>query len=105
MVEMVGETIAQVVQEQMAAKMMNDRTFAEWLTESIPSRELSHATVVNWRMHGKQPDTDFLEELLVAYPPKDARHKFALRCLAIKSPLLWGWGGAVWNLSTPVEWK
>lgn len=92
------KTIAEIVVEQMGAKMMNDRQFSNWLTQSIPSREISHATVINWRLHGKQPDTDFLEELLAAYPPSDARYQFALRCLAVKSPLVWGWDGVVWKL-------
>jgi len=92
----IGALIALLLKE----KSLNDRSFAAWLTESIPSRELSHATVINWRLHGKQPDTDFLFELLAAYEPNDLRHQFALRCLAVKAPLVWGADGIIWTMQS-----
>ena len=94
-IEIEQDEISALVASLMMAKTLNDRGFAAWLTESIPSRELSHATVINWRLHGKQPDSDFLMELLAAYPVHDLRHQFALRCLAAKIPLVWGQGGVV----------
>lgn len=99
--ELEQEEIGALVAALMLARKLNDRSFAAWLTESLPSRELSHATVINWRLHGKQPDTDFLQELLAAYEPGDPRHQFALRCLAAKSPLVWGGDGIVWKLKYP----
>lgn len=93
--------IKQIVQQEMLAVMMNDRQFAEHLTESM-SKEgdntLSHATVINWRKHGKAPSTDFLQDMLSVYPVSDRRFLFALRMLAAKSPHVWGDEGVVWRI-------
>ena len=91
-------TMQELVINTMAERAMNDRQFANALTESIPSKELSHATVINWRKHGKQPETEFLEAMLAAYMPETWQHQFALKALAIKSPLMWGEDGLIWEL-------
>lgn len=96
-----SEQIKEITTEEMTALQMNDRQFAEHITEGL-SKEgdttISHATVINWRKHGKAPSTDFLQDMLSVYPASDRRFMFALRMLAAKSPHVWGFGGVVWNL-------
>lgn len=91
----------EITTQEMQALKMKDRQFAEFLTESM-SKEgdstLSHATVINWRKHGKPPETDFLQDMLAVYPVSDRRFVFALRMLAAKNPHVWGFGGVVWSL-------
>lgn len=93
--------IKETTQTEMNSLRMNDRKFAEYLAEAL-SKEgdntLSHATVINWRKHGKAPNTDFLEDVLSVYSVSDRRFRFALRMLAIKKPHVWGFGGLVWSL-------
>lgn len=93
--------IQEITRTEMEALQMNDRQFAEHLAEAM-SKEgdnvLSHATVINWRKHGKAPSTDFLQDLLSVYPVSDRRFRFALRMLAAKSPHVWGFEGVVWRL-------
>lgn len=87
--------------EEMNALQMNDRQFAAFLTEKMSQEgdmKLSHATVINWRKHGKPPSTDFLEDMLSVYEVKDRRFLFALRMLATKNPHVWGVDGVVWSL-------
>ena len=96
-----SQAIKEITEQEMQAVNKNDRQFAEYLTENM-SREgestLSHATVINWRKHGKPPVTDFLEDMLSVYPASDRRFLFALRMLAAKSPHVWGEAGVVWTL-------
>lgn len=99
------DTLRSLVREEMASVSLGRRTtlrkFADWLIEGMPRRGdevLSHATIINWRKHGKPPSTDFFEKMLVAYPPYDRRHEFALKVLAAKSPHVWGFEGVVWRL-------
>lgn len=96
------DTIQSIVQEELkAAGSPALRKFAAWLTESLSKNDqntLSHASIINWRDNGKFPNTDFLEGMLVAYAPEDRRYHFALRCLAVKAPLVWGPEGIVWRL-------
>lgn len=95
-----SEQIKEITEQEMKFQNKNDRQFAEWLMEEM-SKEgdtLSHATVINWRKHGKSPNTDFLQDMLSVYPPSDRRFSFALRMLAAKSPHVWGFGGVVWTL-------
>lgn len=93
--------IKTITQSEMEALRMNDRQFAEHITQGL-SKEgdmtISHATVINWRKHGKAPSTDFLQDMLSVYPASDRRFLFALRMLAAKAPHVWGVGGVVWNL-------
>lgn len=87
--------------EEMQELKLNDRQFAEYLTKGMSQEgdnSLSHATVINWRKHGKPPATDFLEDMLSVYPVSDRRFVFALRMLAIKSPHVWGPDGVIWSL-------
>ena len=77
------------------------RNFADWLVKDMPKKDaeiISHATIINWRNHGKPPSTDFFETMLSIYPGSDRRFRFALRVLAVKSPHVWGPGGVVWKL-------
>lgn len=93
--------IQTITEEEMQALNMNDRQFAEHLTAGMSQegdQTLSHATVINWRKHGKPPSTDFLEDLLSVYPSSDRRFRFALKMLAAKSPHIWGFEGVVWRL-------
>lgn len=93
--------IKEIMQNEMDALRMNDRQFAEHLMEHMSQEgdnTLSHATVINWRKHGKPPSTDFLQDMLSVYPVSDRRFRFALRMLAAKSPHVWGFEGVVWNL-------
>lgn len=93
--------IQEIAKEEMQVMNMNDRQFAEYLAESMSQESdvtLSHATVINWRKHGKPPSTEFLEDLLAVYPVSDRRFLFALKMLAIKSPHVWGADGIVWSL-------
>jgi len=96
-----SDEIRNLTVEAMATKQMNDRQFAEYLIEQM-SKEgdntLSHATVINWRKHGKAPSTDFLQDMLSVYPVSDRRFLFALQMLAAKSPHVWGEQGVVWRL-------
>lgn len=95
--------IKTITEEEMQALQMNDRQFAEHLAAGMSQEgdnTLSHATVINWRKHGKPPSTDFLEDLLSVYPSSDRRFRFALKMLAAKSPHIWGVGGVVWSLRT-----
>jgi hypothetical protein len=96
-----SQQIIDITTQEMEALNMNDRQFAEYLTKGMSQEgesQLSHATVINWRKHGKPPATDFLEDMLAVYPVSDRRFHFALRMLAIKSPHVWGFGGIVWTL-------
>lgn len=98
-----NEQIRIVTVELMEAVDKNDRQFSEYMTEHLSkednhSGKISHATVINWRLHGKFPMTDFLEDVLCAYEPEDPRFKWALQCLAIKNPSMWGQDGRVWTL-------
>ena len=93
--------IKKVAIQEMQELNMNDRQFAEYLKEKFSQEgdtKLSHATVINWRKHGKPPATDFLEDLISVYPASDRRFLFALKMLAIKSPHVWGPDGIVWSL-------
>ena len=93
--------ITEITTQEMEDLQMNDRQFAEHLTEKFSKEgdvKLSHATVINWRKHGKPPSTDFLEDMLSVYPVSDRRFLFALRMLAVKSPHVWGADGIVWSL-------
>ena len=96
-----SKAIKEIAQKEMEDLQKNDRQFAEFLMEGL-SKEgdntLSHATVINWRKHGKPPSTDFLEDMLSVYSVGDRRFRFALRMLAAKSPHVWGFGGVVWDL-------
>lgn len=96
-----SDEIRNLTIEEMETKKMNDRQFAEYLTQNM-SKEgdntLSHATVINWRKHGKPPSTDFLEDMLSVYPASDRRFHFALKMLAVKSPHVWGLGGVIWKM-------
>lgn len=93
--------IKELTQNEMDFLKMKDREFAQYLMEDM-SKEgdaaLSHATVINWRKHGRPPLTDFLQDMLSVYPETDRRFAFALKMLAIKSPHIWGFGGVVWTL-------
>ncbi len=96
-----NKEIKEITAQEMQALKMNYRQFAEHLMESISKEgddKLSHATVINWRKHGKPPSTDFLEDMLSVYPVSDRRFLFALQMLAIKSPHVWGPDGIVWTL-------
>jgi hypothetical protein len=98
-----SDEIRELTIEEMATKKMNDRQFAEYLTERMSkegSNTLSHATVINWRKHGKAPSTEFLEDMLSVYPVSDRRFLFALRMLAVKSPHVWGSEGVVWRIQS-----
>lgn len=95
------EEIKNLTMEAMATQQMNDRQFAEYLTEHMSKdgdNTLSHATVINWRKHGKAPSTDFLLDMLSVYPVSDRRFVFALQMLAVKSPHVWGDEGVVWRI-------
>ena len=96
-----SEQIKKLTTTEMEMLKMNDRQFAEHLTEKLSQEgdTLSHATVINWRKHGKPPATDFLEDLISVYPVNDRRFLFALQMLAVKSPHVWGSGGVVWSLN------
>lgn len=77
------------------------RKFADWLTEKMPKYhdvKMSHATIINWRNHGKPFYTEFFEDMLSVYPVSDRRFRFALKMLAAKSPHVWGFQGVVWRL-------
>ena len=84
-------TIQKLVIDTMNQQAMNDRQFGS-------AFNLSHATVINWRKHGKMPKTDRLEEMLSQYEPSQWQFQFALDCLAVKNPLVWGPNGVVWTL-------
>lgn len=96
------DTIQKIVEEELKAGGNPPlRKFAAWLTESLSSSDqntLSHGSIINWKDNGKFPNTDFLEGMLAAYGPQDRRFVFALRCLAVKAPLVWGEEGVVWRL-------
>ena len=96
-----SEEIKNLTIEAMATGKMNDRQFAEYLTECMSKdgdNTLSHATVINWRKHGKVPSTDFLEDMLSVYPTGDRRFLFALQMLAAKSPHVWGDDGVIYRI-------
>jgi len=98
--------IQKLVEEEMSVfgKTVGKPTlqnFARWLVEDMPKyqgKQLSHATIINWRNHAKPFFTDFFEDMLSVYPITDRRFHFAIRMLAIKKPHVWGFGGLVWNL-------
>lgn len=99
------EEIQEIVKDEMRiyGKTIGKPTlqnFAKWLVEDMPERttKLSHATIINWRNHGKPFFTDFFEDMLSIYPKTDRRFQFALRMLAVKKPHIWGFGGLVWSL-------
>lgn len=96
------DTIQEIMEEELkAVGNPTLRQFAEYLTESLSKDDentLSHSSIINWRDKGKFPKTDFLEDLLSVYSFDDRRFKFALRCLAVKSPTVWGPDGVVWHL-------
>jgi hypothetical protein len=96
-----SDQIRIIIQEEMKLLNKNDRQFADYLMSGL-SKEgdttLSHATIINWRKHGKAPQTDFLQDMLSVYPANDRRFVFALRMLAAKSPHVWGFDGVVWRL-------
>ena len=101
-----SQTIRKIASEEMTDLQMNDRQFAEHLTASLSQEgdsKLSHATVINWRKHGKPPATDFLEDLISVYPASDRRFLFALRMLAAKSPHVWGEDGVIWDLKERLQ--
>jgi hypothetical protein len=97
-----NEKIKELTESEMQRLGKNDRQFKEWLNESLsPESDTyirSHGTIVNMRVHGKAPNTDFLEDMLSVYPVNDRRFRFALRMLAAKAPHIWGFGGVVWTL-------
>jgi len=77
------------------------RNFADWLTEDMPQyaqATMSHATIINWRNHGRPFFTKFFYDVLAAYPATDRRHLFAIKMLAAKRPHIWGVEGLVWRL-------
>jgi len=81
------------------------RNFADWLVEDMPKKDgeiMSHATIINWRNHGKPPSTDFFETMLSVYPVSDRRFIFALKVLAVKSPNVWRADGVVWKLKDQI---
>ncbi len=100
-----SETIKELIQQEMVALQMNDRQFAEYLMQGMSHEgdTLSHATVINWRVHGKFPNTDFLQDMLSVYPKNDRRFIFALKMLAAKSPHVWGFEGIVWRLNKTMD--
>ena len=95
--------VKEIVDSALKLQGVSLRGFAERLTESLPSVGLSHATIINWRKGSSEPDTDFLEAMLVAYEPSDWRHVFALACLGAKSPLVWGENGVVWHIGVATK--
>ena len=96
-----SQQIKKVVAEELEAQGQPSlRKFTDWLMEGMSKdgdSVISHTTLMNWQ-NGKPPSTDVLEDLLAVYPISDRRFLFALRLLAIKSPHVWGAGGAVWTL-------
>ena len=93
-----------LVESEMADLNMDDRAFRAYLQESLsPESETyikSHGTIINWRVHGKPPSTDLMEDILSVYPASDRRFRFALKMLAAKSPHVWGFEGVVWRLKS-----
>ena len=98
------EEIKEITKNEMAFHGMNDRSFHEYLNESLSKEGTnyikSHTTIIGMRVHGKAPNTDILEDMLSVYPFSDRRFLFVLRILAIKKPHVWGFGGLVWNLKS-----
>ena len=87
----------------MNARELTQENFATAINESLVDTTVGRVSVSNW-LNGKyEPDTDFLEAMLVAYKPGDWRFSFALTCLGIKNPLVWGKQGVVWQLQTTIK--
>lgn len=89
-----------VVKEFFEKEALTQKGFADALNERLVEIGVSRVSVSNWLRGRNEPETDFLEAMLVAYDSADWRFAFALACLVVKSPLVWGQGGVVWAFRT-----
>ena len=99
-------TCAQIVRNYLEATGLTLRGFAEALTEKLMGDDdttLSHQSVMNWRDGKMEPSTDFLTLILLSY--RDWRFDFALSCLGVKRPEVWGQDGGIWEIKAKAENK
>lgn len=88
--------IRDIVEFYRNEQQLTLREFAAALSEQIiPTGgiPLSHPTIINWQSGRTEPPTDLLLLCLVRY--RDWRFDWALRCLAIKRPEIWGPDGGL----------
>lgn len=90
-----------ITNNAMNKQALTQQGFADALNESLVETGVSRVSVSYWLNGKTEPETDFLEAMLVAYDPGDWRFSFALECLAAKSPLVWADGGVVWQMKLP----
>ncbi len=89
--------ISELVKNEMSGNSLTQQGFADAVNESLVDTGVSRVSVSHWMNGRNEPETDFLEAMLVAYDPGDWRFSFALACLAAKSPLVWGEQGVVFS--------
>lgn len=95
---MVYDEIAALTNKVLQERHLTQEGLADAFNECLVDTSVSRVSVSNWVRKVNVPDTDFLEAVLAAYPTDDWRHRFALSCLSVKSPLVWGKDGVVWRI-------
>jgi len=99
-------TCAHVTQKYLEETGLALRGFADALMEKLIGDDdmtLSHQSVMNWRDGKMEPSTDLLTLILLSYC--DWRFDFALACLGVKRPEVWGQDGGIWEIKAKAENK
>lgn len=80
--------ISEIVRKIRKYQGITQESFALAICEEIPGINLTKQAISNWERGSQTPDYMFLVSMTLAY--KDWRFDFALECLRILRPAVWG---------------
>lgn len=80
--------LAEKIRDTRKDQQLTQGSFAEALCAWLPGINLSRQSISNWETGHYQPDYMFLLSVAIAYT--DWRHSFAIECLELLRPEVWG---------------
>ena len=80
--------IKNVVSKYRKSQKLTLDQLAEQICEGLPGKDISRQAIHYWENGETQPNYMFLVSMTLAY--KDWRFDFALECLRILRPTVWG---------------
>ncbi len=80
--------VGPVIRRYQRVRQLSDKQLIQALLEKIPDETISTRSMTYWKVGERRPSTAFLVQVLMKY--KDWRFDFALDCLAIKHPDVYG---------------
>ena len=80
--------VKNIVKKYRKSQQLTLDQFAEQICEALPGKDISRQAVHYWESGETQPNYMFLVSMTLAY--KDWRLDFALECLRILRPTVWG---------------